>query len=547
MVTASADLVTGWGGDPWQRGSPWPAAMADDHTRQIIKRSIAYRARFRVESKKVVAPFQIVPHPQNRGGDPVKSLRTQQIMYDILKDGYDPIDANSNGVLVEEKPAVAGGSERVLQEDFEKKIKVDPDIAQLCNLSQPARYGSLSHSHLNCCFRNILGNKKGCECSPTRGGGAERAKCDCKYSPLLDDQGNYTLERVRAHDGDWGRQCEGGLEWEVLSWKLDAEEPEAALVISIALNKKNEAAMKTGHLEIMSTLVGLCKPDPRGCVPFEPVRDKLIDLYGTEIDHPDFLHLFKVVVDAGGESSIHMEDLFSFTGVFVNQKIRKFRMEAYGVIAPYPVEFPRIKNACLKWAWKQPPTRGFCQIPPSIAHRFNKDSRLQMYDFLKEVEGAFLQLGKMASAVVEGPTSEKLRCKWIAEVEVSVMAKIRRAALSTAGPPRAQNRPAALLGSIVLSPTSPHNCTPPLIVRFLHLSSRVVLSLTSLTSPHQSLPSPPSPPPPYPSQAVPDPSAPRVGLSDFRGLKESPRRQVCQGAAGRSRKGVQLIHRDQAK
>ena len=516
--------------------------MADDHTRQIIKRSIAYRARFRVESKKVVAPFQIVPHPQNRGGDPVKSLRTQQIIHDIMKDGYDPIDANSNGVLVEEKPVVAGGSERVLQEDFEKKIKVDPDMAQLCKLSHPARYGSLSHSHLNCSFRNILGNKKGCECSGTRGGGAERAKCDCKYSPLLDDQGNYDLERVRAHDGEWGRQCEGGLEWEVLSWRLDEEEPEAALAISIALNKKNETAMKTGHLEIMSTLVGLCKPDPQGCVPFEPVRDKLIDLYGTEIDHPDFLHLFKVVCDAGGESSIHMKDLFSFTGVFVNPKIRKMRMEAYGVIAPYPVEFPKIKNACLKWAWKQPPTRGFCQIPPSIAHRFNQDSKFQMYDFLKEVEGAFLQLGKMASTVVEGPTSEKLRCKWIAEVEVTVMAKIRRAALSTAGPPP----PCSAASSFPYPPSqlysSPLRSFPPPLLKsgsvphLPHLPSSFVLPALACC-----------PPPPFPSQAVPDPSAPRVGLSDFRGSKESLRRQVCEGAAGRYLKGLQLIHRDQGK
>eukprot|EP00959_Pyramimonas_sp_CCMP1952_P001558 32003-Pyramimonas_sp.AAC.1 len=59
--------------------------------------------------------------------------------------------------------------------------------------------------------------------------------------------------------------------------------------------------MTTGHLEILSTLVGLCKPGPDGCVPFEPVRDRLIDLYGAEIDHPDFLHLFKVACDAGGE------------------------------------------------------------------------------------------------------------------------------------------------------------------------------------------------------------------------------------------------------
>ena len=81
---------------------------------------------------------------------------------------------------------------------------------------------------------------------------------------------------------------------------MDIEEPDAAQVISIALNKKNEVAMKTGHLEIMSTLVSLCEPTPNGSVPFEPVRDKLIDLYGAAVDHPDFLHAFRLVIDAWG-------------------------------------------------------------------------------------------------------------------------------------------------------------------------------------------------------------------------------------------------------
>ena len=65
-----------------------------------------------------------------------------------------------------------------------------------------------------------------------------------------------------------------GLEWEVLSWKMDMEEPGAAQIISIALNKNNAVAMKTGHLEIMTALVGLRVPSPNGSVPFEPVRDK---------------------------------------------------------------------------------------------------------------------------------------------------------------------------------------------------------------------------------------------------------------------------------
>ena len=81
---------------------------------------------------------------------------------------------------------------------------------------------------------------------------------------------------------------------------MDEEEPDAAQIISIALNKKNEVAMKTGHLEIMATLVRLCEPEPDGSVPYEPVRDKLIDLYGAAVDHPDFVHAFKLVIDAGG-------------------------------------------------------------------------------------------------------------------------------------------------------------------------------------------------------------------------------------------------------
>ena len=100
---------------------------------------------------------------------------------------------------------------------------------------------------------------------------------------------------------------------------MDEEEPEAAQIISIALNKRNEAAMKTGHLEIMATLVDLCKPDPTGVVLFEPVRDKLIDLYGSAVDHPDFLFAFRLVCDAGGAGSRHMKDLHEFTKVYVNQ------------------------------------------------------------------------------------------------------------------------------------------------------------------------------------------------------------------------------------
>ena len=81
---------------------------------------------------------------------------------------------------------------------------------------------------------------------------------------MFDEEGNLSAERLRAHDEGWAQDCFSGLDWEVLSHKMDEEQPDAALIISIALNKRNEVAMKTGHLEIMSTLQSLCTRDPHG-------------------------------------------------------------------------------------------------------------------------------------------------------------------------------------------------------------------------------------------------------------------------------------------
>ena len=172
-------------------------------------------------------------------------------------------------------------------------MKPDPDVAEQFS-GMVAIVGSLAHSHLNCGMRNILCSKKGCECDDNN------TQCECGSQPIWDNDGNYNLEKLRAHDDAWAHGCYRGLEWEVLSWKMDEEEPDASQIISIALNKKNEVAMETGHLEIMSTLVNLCTPSPSGSMPFEPVRDKLIDLYGAAVDHPDIVNAFRLVIDAGG-------------------------------------------------------------------------------------------------------------------------------------------------------------------------------------------------------------------------------------------------------
>jgi len=93
---------------------------------QKIKQSICYRAKYRVDSKKVMCPLLVVPHPKNRGGDPVKSLRTMQLTATVAVEGYDAIEANCNAVAVEARPAVAGGVSNTSRTNSRRRRSLTP-------------------------------------------------------------------------------------------------------------------------------------------------------------------------------------------------------------------------------------------------------------------------------------------------------------------------------------------------------------------------------------------------------------------------------------
>ena len=404
---------------------------------QMIKRSIAYRAKWRKGQGpgpciKVFSPALAVPHPSNRGGDPIVSTRTKQLSGTIAKDGHDPVEAASTAVAVEEKPQRRHPVWGTFQSHFEGQVKgKDPDIAYSVN-GVVAVIGTLSHSHNNCLSRNVLAGMVGCDCGKLsrRDGGASsrgdgECECDCPHKMILDENGCYDIERVRAHDASWVEHIERGVGWELLVADMDDKDPDAALVISIALNKKNEAAMSTAHTEVMKTLVGLCKPDPSAAdrtVLFEPVRERMIDLYGAMVDHPDFHHAFRFVLDAGGCDSPHMKDLTDFTSVHVNPKMRKLRFETYAVVAVLPIEFPRLKTGLVKWAWKQKPVRGWCPVPPTLQHRLDSKSKYAMIGAAHEIEDAMRGMRSCLAAVAAAaPSVEKAKISWVGAVDIGLV------------------------------------------------------------------------------------------------------------------------------
>ena len=395
---------------------------------QTIKKSIALRAKYRAKQEieeptyVVMSPLSVVPHPKNRGGVPATSLRTKELTGTITFEACDVSEANHSAVAVEDQPAdvMPRPPWYNFQSAFEQQVKCDQYMCKGA-LGIRAILGSLSHGHFNCCCRNILSGQSGCEC-PTRGDGASDFECTCKASPILDADGTYSMEKLEDHDKPWCDLCHTGLRWEVLSWKMDAEEPDGALVISIALNKKNEAAMKTGVIEMWNTLVGLCKPDPHtGITPFDPIRDRLVDLYGAHADSPHLFQMFRLVLDVGGHDSLHLQDFLEFTGLLVNPKLRKLREESYTVVAHYPEPFPRLKFAALKWAYKQIPIKGWCPKPDSISHRFEGGKGV-MRDLLYAAEDTMLWISKFfAAAVKANETVQAQKVKWEASVEVTIM------------------------------------------------------------------------------------------------------------------------------
>ena len=97
-----------------------------------------------------------------------------------------------------------------------------------------------------------------------------------------------------------------------------------------------------------------------------------------------------------------MKDLQSFINAHVNPKLRKMRWEAYAAVE-WGVGFPKLRNAGMKWAYRQPTTRQWCQMPPNIAYRFDSDHKYNMRSLMELIEQAMTDMAKLAEKTLNDP------------------------------------------------------------------------------------------------------------------------------------------------
>ena len=172
-----------------------------------IRTAAAFRTKYSKHVSLLRLPVEQVGfHPKNRDGQPPNGERCCQLADDIVRLGFDRDEADAGGVCVEQMPGtstIAAFNFKACELDFYHAPATVGCIS----------FGTLSHSHIHQVLKNVRAGMKGTAKS------------------ILDQNGNYSLALLRAADPTFALVIDTGLLWEVLSWKMDVEEPDACSII----------------------------------------------------------------------------------------------------------------------------------------------------------------------------------------------------------------------------------------------------------------------------------------------------------------------------
>ena len=139
---------------------------------------------------------------------------------------------------------------------------------------------------------------------------------------FCDDQGRLSLAAVAAtaHGKELLEIVNEGVDCEVLSWKMEVEEPTAAAVISGALNKCSDFAMRTTEWSALYTLKGGIIA-ASGKLGERVAFASLVEQTHMELDlaalDPDLDQLFDFLINIGVGHNTFFDDLANFQQVFI--------------------------------------------------------------------------------------------------------------------------------------------------------------------------------------------------------------------------------------
>ena len=345
-----------------------PASSADDEgevSMGIIREAMAFRVKYRIGDgrslKRLVHLEMLCVHKGNRGGVYPTPVTVANLGIGVFQDGFNPEEANHEGVCVQEVPDAERPHDRETSHAWNKK-KIAGTMLANCFPAENgvATFCTLSHSHL---LLTLLSWLYGVKWDIPHGPFAS------KWKRVLNEGGHLKSDAVASVEPELAATLTRGLCMEILSWKIELEEPNAPRMIAQALNKGQSRALETTELTAMAVLTGEAMAQMKGLaneVQYEAVKEKLraeLDLF---VDDPDFIELYDFVINLGCNLNTFVPGLLEWASKFVDSKQRRLRLSVFIEANKIFVWAPRTKVAVIQRAYRQHPTKGMCPNPEAL-------------------------------------------------------------------------------------------------------------------------------------------------------------------------------------
>ena len=322
---------------------------------------VKYRKTYTVESKTQrftrLLPRQLCVHLKNRGGVYPNENAVRDLGVSLLNEYFLQEEADHLGVCVEEIPSADRELGYLTYEEYNLGRSNATTYLNGIFEGNDFSHGCLAHNHLLCV---LLAWMTGAKWDLYNEDGSPR---------LCDENGHLLISAVAecANAKEMITTIKEGLKMEVLSWKINVEEPKACSIIAQALNKGNAIALRTAELTALNCLTGeiTLQYSTRKAeeISFEAVKQAVAVECDYLVDEPEFIEMFDFVISLGADVNPYLPCFLTFGEMFVNQKVRALRLAAFGVVNKIDSRCPRIKVAVLKRAYRKNPSYGYCPTP----------------------------------------------------------------------------------------------------------------------------------------------------------------------------------------
>ena len=338
-----------------------PASTEDQNVFNAVKESSAYRVKYRILNNDNSVKITKKPiwkqgvHTGNRGGIHPSGDRCKSLVQGILcpSGGWDQSEVEYGGCVVQEVPVAERPVNYVTYTQFALKECAGSELLFPVSDNIEFEYGSLAHGHI--CL--VL---KGC----MKGA---RFHVDGISVVTGENKGCVDAESWQTKYPEMYRAALEGLPSEELSWRLNIEEPKAAVVISRVLNNKNRVQLLPTEMEVIAVLslqIDLAVADRLAHdVSFATLKEDLRRFLDCLVDDPDFIKVFKFVLELGRASDGFIPYLKSWYGTYVDASIRKLKLDTFKMLSGLRLEEPWFKIACVIWCYrgKPSPESNYCQ------------------------------------------------------------------------------------------------------------------------------------------------------------------------------------------